>query len=407
MLLNLKDVGLNPYRDIIANPLVEAKIQELMLSINTTGFWNNVVCTKRGKGYVAAYGAHRIEAAKRSGITEADFIIMDLDDAKLIQILDSENRETYASSPASVIESVQAVVQALADGTIPAFTLDPKTRKESIRYAPSYVAGKDVPAVAGRYPYTANLVAQFLGRTFSDGGSNTAVVAALNFLQLEELGAVTNAILVKDNQPISARKLFDITSEIKQRTEAVAERRGKTQAELNELREKQLAAQKKITEDAKKAEEIRKAHLQKLADAQRAEKDREADAEKAKLKAADMRAKETEATNKKRLADLETQIAAKREIEKQQKVEDAYAPIRRDVEALLSKLENIVSERNPLREQVKAVTRLKRISLVDRERLRKAALASADWFSTWVASQFVLPPSELQELTNLRKKEEK
>lgn len=388
MLLQLKDVGLNPYRDTLANPLVEAKIQELMLSINSTGFWNNCVATKRNEKYVAAYGAHRIEAAKRCGITEADFIIMDLDEGKLIQVLDAENRETYASSPASVIESVKAVVQALAEGVIPAFTVDPKTNAQHIRYAPSYVAGKKSDAVAATRAYTSTLIAGFLGRVYANGRADTAVEAALNFLHLKEMGTVTNAILVKDNQPITSRKLFDITAEIKQRTEVIAERRGKTQAELNELREKQLATQKKAKEDEKAAEAAHKAYVQKLADAKRDENNRKADADAKAAKAADTRAKEKEVLNKVRMAELDAQIIAKKEWEAEQRVQDAYLPIRRDVEAMIGKLELMVSERNPLREAVKALAINKKIKPQDLVRLRAAAVAVADWYNDWVAPQF-------------------
>jgi hypothetical protein len=389
MLLKLADVGLNPWRDIVANPLVEDKIQELMLSINATGFWNNCVATKRNGKYVAAYGAHRIEAAKRCGITEADFIIMDLDEAKLIQILDAENRETYASSPASVIESVRAVVQALAEGVIPPFKIDPKTNLQHIRQAPSYVAGKEPSSRAcNGIPYTSTLVAKFLGRVYANGRADTAVEASLNFLHLKEMGAVTNAILVKDNQPITSRKLFDITAEIKQRTEVIAERRGKTQAELNELREKQMAAQKKAKEDEKAAEVEHKALVQKLADAKREENNRKADALAAQIKEADTRAKDKEALNKVRRAELDAQLEAKKLWEAEQCKQDLYLPVRRDVEAMIGKLDTMASERNPMRELVKALAREKKLTPVDRERLRKAAITVSDWFGGWVAAQF-------------------
>jgi hypothetical protein len=202
------------------------------------------------------------------------------------------------------------------------------------------------------------------------------------------MGTVTNAILVKDNQPITSRKLLDITADIKQRTEAIAERRGKTQAELNELREKQLAAQKKADADKRAAEAEHKAYVQKIADAQRKENDRKVEAERIAAKEADKRAKEKEVLNKIRMAELEKQIAAKKAWEADQRIQDQYLPIRRDVEAMVGKLETMVSERNPLRDQVKALAINKKIKPQDLVRLRTAAVAVADWFNDWVAPQF-------------------
>jgi ParB/RepB/Spo0J family partition protein len=389
MKLKFKDVLPNPYRDLKGNPLLKEKIAELLLSINTTGFWDNCVVRENKAGkYELAYGHHRVQAAIEAGLIEADFIVKPLDDAMLIKVMDLENREAYASSPASVIESVKAVVEALAEGIIGPFEVDPKTNAQHIRHAPSYVAGKKPEAVAGARAYTSTLVAEFLGRVYANGRADTAVEASLNFLHLKEMGAVTNAILVKDNQPITSRKLFDITAEIKQRTEVIAERRGKTQAELNELREKQMAAQKKAKEDEKAAEAEHKALVQKLADAKRDENNRKADALAAQIKEADTRAKDKEALNKVRRAELDAQLEAKKLWEAEQCKQDLYLPVRRDVEAMIGKLDTMASERNPMRELVKALAREKKLTPVDRERLRKAAITVSDWFGGWVAAQF-------------------
>jgi len=404
MLLKLKDITSNPFRDLQSNPLIEAKIEELINSIKLTGYWENCVVVKREGKYCLAYGHHRLEAAKRAGIVEADFILKDFDDAMLIKVQDNENRDTYGTSPASVIESVKAVVQALADGVIPPFKIDPKTNAQHIRHAPSYVAGKKPEAVAGARAYTSTLVAEFLGRVYANGRADTAVEAALNFLHLKEMGAVTNAILVKDNQPITSRKLFDITAEIKQRTEVIAERRGKTQAELNELREKQMAAQKKAKEDEKAAEAEHKALVQKLADAKRDENNRKADALAAQIKEADTRAKDKEALNKVRRAELDAQLEAKKEWEAQQRVQDLYLPVRRDVEAMIGKLETMASERNPMREQVKALVNCKRVKPQDLVRLRVAAVAVADWFNDWVAPQFAPEMKGAQKVAVMNRK---
>jgi len=231
--------------------------------------------------------------------------------------------------------------------------------------------------------------------------------AALNFLLLKELGVVNNSVLVKDGKPVSASKLYEITSDLKQRTEKIQERRGKTQAELAELREKQLAAQIKAKDDEQKAEAERKALVKKLADAQRAENERKADALKAELKAKDERAKEKEALNKLRMAELDAQLEAKKQWEKEQRVQDDYAPVRRDVETMMTKLETIVSEKNPFREQVKALAYNKKLLATDRLRLRKAVMAVSNWYADWVVPQFSpeLKAMQKQAVVKLKEKQ--
>src|ERR1035437_6163342 len=139
MKLKFKDVLSNPYRDLKGNPLRKEKIAELVASIKTTGFWDNVVVRKNKAGkYELAYGHHRVAAAIEAKEESADFIVKDLSDALMIQIMDNENREVYASSPKSMIEAVKAVVQALAVGSIEPFDLPLEKLGGNVRYAPLY-----------------------------------------------------------------------------------------------------------------------------------------------------------------------------------------------------------------------------------------------------------------------------
>lgn len=407
MKLKFKDVLPNPYRDLKGNPPLKEKIAELKESIKTTGFWDNIVVRKNKDGkYERAYGEHRVRAAIESGLIEGDFIVKDLSDALMIQIMDNENREVYASSPASLIESVKAVVNALAEGTIGPFSIDSATPTHTLRYAPSYVPNKI--GTSQEKAYTGFQIAEFLGRVNECGGrknASLAILAALNFLHLKELGAINSSVLVKDNQPITAKKLFDITTDIKQRTEAVQVRRGKTQAELNALREKQIVAQAKAKADEKAAEDAHKALVKKLADAQREENERKADALAKQIKDNDARTKEKEALNKVRMKELDKQLAAKKEWEAQQVVQDAYMSIRRDVETLITRWETKVSERDAEREQVKALAKLRALRPEDRLRLRKAAVAVANHYDSWVAAQFAPLPTAKAELKEMKKRE--
>lgn len=407
MILKLKDVLPNPNRDLKANPLDAVKIDELVASINTTGFWDNVVVRKNKDGkYELAYGHHRLAAAIKAGLTEADFIVKKLDDELMIKVMDNENREAYGSSPLSLIESVKAVVKGLAEGRIKPFEIDPKVRKDAIRYAPSFVPGEGVGGTSPQMAYTAMSIAQFLGRTEQRDAKRIkpedSIVAALNALHLIELGHLRSNELFKEKLvrapegnkatevriPLTTNELHTLTAE-RLRTEVkVQERRGKSAEEIAKLRQQQLEAQAKAKADEKQAEEERKTLLKKLADAQREENERKADALKAALKEKDERAKEKEALNQKRKKELEEKLEQKRAWEAQQRANDAYAPIRRDVEAMIGKLDTIVSERNPFREDVKSLAGRKGIKAEDRQRLRLAATAVANWYFDWVAPQF-------------------
>ena len=142
--LNLSEILPNPYRDFKLNPLQEKTIQDLMSSIKETGYWLNVQVRKRSDGrYEAVFGHHRIEAAMRAGIKEADFILHEYTseeeaeaaairaayygDELFIKKFKNENMAATRKGILVVMESVQAVVKALAENKIRPFERDPKT----------------------------------------------------------------------------------------------------------------------------------------------------------------------------------------------------------------------------------------------------------------------------------------
>jgi len=409
LILKLKDILPNPNRNLKDNPLDPAKITELVASIHTTGFWDNVVVRKNKAGkYELAYGHNRLAAAIKAGLTEADFIVKDFDDELMIKVMDNENREAYGTSPLSLIESVRAVVKGLAEGRVKPFEIAPNTPKESLRCAPSFVPGTELDRSSVQYYYTALEVAKFLGRTLTKGVSERrikpedSIIAALNALHLMELGKLNNDELFKEKLvrapegkkatevkvPLTTNELLTLTSERKRDVEAVQERRGKTQQELNELREKQLAAQAKAKADEKAAEEKHKDLLKKEADARREENNRKADELAAQRKEADERAKAKEELNKKRMAELDEKIAQKKAWEAEQRIVDAYAPIRRDVESFISKYEMKASERNPEREEIKSLVRRKGLRTEDRARMQRVLRDYANFLYDWALPLF-------------------
>jgi hypothetical protein len=410
MILKLKEILNNPFRDLKANPLIEERIAELMASINLTGFWSNVMVRKNAQGkYELAYGHHRLESAKRSGITEADFIIKTLTDAQMIQVMDSENRETYGSTPQSLIESVKAVVQCVAKGIIK-FEIEQFTPAAHIRYAPSYVPGKEPGKTFPKLPYTAKNIATFLGRT-KDRGDGTvkpddSVVAALNALHLQETGHFNENLLVTKDRtgekvPITTSELLKITSEIKRNVDRVDKTKEEIRKAEQEAIKESLRLEKERKEREKKAKDEYEASIKKEAEARR-EKD------KAEVKRLQKEREENAAAlEEKKVVDsirisvLNEKVEAAKKKEKELRTQNEYAPIRREVETLLFKLGN-----DPAwTEEAKALSR-KKLTPEDRERLRSATLKRGSWYNDFLSSLFLPTMTVTKQLAEFKSREE-
>jgi len=103
----------NPYRNLATYPYIEKKIDVLKRSIHTVGLWEGVIARKVGDRYQTAFGHHRIEAAKREGLTEATIILRELDDEKMIQFMGRENMSDYNADFLTMLETWDAAVQHL------------------------------------------------------------------------------------------------------------------------------------------------------------------------------------------------------------------------------------------------------------------------------------------------------
>lgn len=332
MKFKLKDVLPNPYRDFKLCPLIPAKVDALVESIETTEFWDNIVGRKTDDGKLQiAYGHHRLESLNRKykPTDEFDFIVRKLSDAMMLQMMARENSETYGSDLSNVIESVKATVAALATGQIKPedMPVDPKTREDYIRYAPSYITGKPSVSKLETHPYTVLSVATFLGATKQNGKeAESKIVAALRVLELEEM-KVWDAKVVhtfRKDGSIPVDTVLRATKEKKTQAEVMrireaekaeaAKRAGESlqkqvdraakeekarEEELKRLAEQRLAATKK--EDEEKAERIKQemiaaSQARKDAEAKRKQAQKEWDAnQKAREQSADALRKAKEA----------------------------------------------------------------------------------------------------------------
>jgi ParB-like chromosome segregation protein Spo0J len=89
----------NAHRDMATYPLVEKKIESLMRSINDpdVGFWEGIIARPAGTRVELAFGHHRLEAARRCGLTKLPVIIKDLTDQQMLQYMGRENGEDYST----------------------------------------------------------------------------------------------------------------------------------------------------------------------------------------------------------------------------------------------------------------------------------------------------------------------
>lgn len=411
MILKLKDILSNPFRDLKVNPLIEEKIVSLVGSINLTGFWDNVVVRKNSEGkYECAYGHHRIAAAIRAGLTEVNFIVKKLDDATMIQIMDNENRDTYGSTPASLIESVSAIVKALAKGIIPAFVIAEQTKVQYICYAPSYVPGM-CPQVGDRHPYTTLHIAQFLGRTKKEGKeAENSVVAALNALYLKERGRFNDSMLVTKDKtgekvPVTTNELLRITGDIKRDVEIVDRRTAEKKQEAAEFDKQQRAIQAQLKAVADKAAADRAKLVADLAKAKVEENKPKVVAIQEKIAEKQQYAVEKKLDLEVRAAELDKKVEQRKAQEVEAKKEDAYLSIKREVERILHKLEGDTSTtKEALVAEIKALSH-QPINNTDLERLRQAALKYGTWYCEWAAQQFLPPLSSNKKLNEYRSRE--
>lgn len=101
--IRLGDVKPNPFRDIQHYTLEESRVEALMESMNTTGFWNNIIGRVNAEGeFEIAYGHHRLEAAIRfySEAYVHDFPVAEINDYQMIQMMASENSEDWGNTTA-------------------------------------------------------------------------------------------------------------------------------------------------------------------------------------------------------------------------------------------------------------------------------------------------------------------
>jgi hypothetical protein len=171
----VKDLRPNPFRRLDEYSIIREKVDALKESIDTTGFWSNILGRPREDGTVEiAFGHHRLAALRELGAPCVDMIVQDLTDEEMLRIMANENMQEWSSSAWVEMDAVRAVIDAYAKGEIELPPARPKTSASNYRYASQApvkqicteepVAG-DASQAPVTHTYTKLQVAEFLGWT--------------------------------------------------------------------------------------------------------------------------------------------------------------------------------------------------------------------------------------------------
>lgn len=164
--IKLEDVLPNPFRRTDRYPIRQEKVLALRESIGKTGFWDNIVARRSptdSSKVEIAYGHHRIAAlhAEFTPSHEIGLILRELDDETMLAMMIRENGEEYGADALILMETIEATVQAYADGVIEFETIGDRVKHSDIRYAPSFQ--RDPMGTSGHRPYTVVTLGKFLG----------------------------------------------------------------------------------------------------------------------------------------------------------------------------------------------------------------------------------------------------
>jgi ParB/RepB/Spo0J family partition protein len=417
LLSKIKD---NQYRNKVTNPLIPVRIEHLTESIKTTGFWKGVYGREQGEFTQITFGHGRVEAARKAGLKEIPVEVEELSDEEMLKRM---TRENLRGELKAALEAVNAAVKAFAVGAVKFEDINPKTNASVLRYAPSFVAGKLLSDPSdGSHAYTADTLARVLGGVYVKAPlegrtgyrATELVTAALGILEMEErnIPGFSERILRApkktigdDNEEvgyIGAREIIEAVSDIRKREVFDKAKAEKRQEELDRYNAKQKELEEQRKEHEEKARLEREALIQKQLAAKVEEDTKEIARLAQKMREQAANAKLKQIADSEKLTALNAKIAEAKKKAEEAKVEDAYAPVRRDVERFLFRVSNVST--GSFCEDTKALARLP-LSAGDRERLRQAVLKLGTWYCEWVAMQFIPPVSGKKELKEMKARE--
>ena len=279
MLVNLRDLKTNPFRDLIVDPIDPEAVAVLTDSIREDGFWGGVVARHNDDGEIEiAAGHHRVKAAIAAGIKSADLFIGDIDDAGMIRIYARENASQRGNGSTAVAGTVAS----------------------AIRFKAREILSGKFSGKSGGRPVVAENIGVDVLVAFLDGipGVNEGTVKA----QLANLKASGDyARIIGEVQAEVDAEIAAEQERIKKATEAEAKAR--QEAEARAIRE---------ADDALKAAEKAKAAAE-AARAAKASADKRAAEARAKAAEAERLAAEARAAESAKRAAEQARISAERQ----------------------------------------------------------------------------------------------
>lgn len=390
----------NPHRDKKRNPIDADKVKSLVESIGTTGFWKGIYGRTVGEFVEIAFGHNRVDAARAAGLKEIPVEIEKLTDSDMLMRM---TRENLRGELVVSLEAVSAAIKAYGAGTVQFEAVSKDTRKSVLRYAPSFVPGKEPSGLGPLRSYSADTLARFLGGVYvePDGTAQNTVRAALGILEMEERkvkGFSEEILHVKsgagpDGKYVGAKRVIAIVAEVKQREVKTQERAEKSAEEIRLADEAKRKAEQKLKDDAAKAKKDHDALIRKQVEALAEENDKEAKRIQKEIKDKAIAAEAKAEADKAKLKELDENLEAKKEAATEQRKVDEYLPVRREADRIIH-----ILERRDLEEDVKALSR-RPLNAQDRERVRQAALTLGTWYAEWVATRFLPPTTPRKRIT--------
>src|SRR5258706_7699473 len=275
MQVRIDHLDANPFRHIDRYPIREDKITALMESINSTGFWDNMVGRAVGDRVQIAYGHHRREALRRSYSPghEVGIVVRDFDDDQMLKIMARENMEEWGSSAVIEHETVRAVVEACGAGQI---ELDPPSRfhVRDWRYAPSFVIGEHSDTRRSA-PYTSATVAEFLGWAVDKVSDTLAALALVERPDVELTDADFAGLSTKAAQAL-VRETHATLREQERAREAEAQRLAEIEKARAAAAEREASAAREREAARERARNARETAERQAAEREAADQERRA-----------------------------------------------------------------------------------------------------------------------------------
>lgn len=119
--VKLSSIKPNPYRHFGTYDIQEDKIDTLLESIESSGFWGETVIARPANpGYELAFGHHRWQAALEYFGEGAmvEISVRDLDNDEMLKMMARENNEIFDANAEQDIELVKAAIEAHVAGEI-------------------------------------------------------------------------------------------------------------------------------------------------------------------------------------------------------------------------------------------------------------------------------------------------